>query len=70
MPLPGGSSMSDGNGQQGDGRRGSDDEVEIPGAEEFKVPDAFRKDILDAMREGAPDEWEGEVRRYYEGLVR
>lgn len=70
MPLPGGSSMSEGDGREGDGRRGKTDEVKIPGAEEFKVPDAFRKDILDAMREGAPDEWEGEVRRYYEGLVK
>jgi hypothetical protein len=70
MPLPGGGGGG-GEGQPGgDGRGGAKDKVKIPGAEEFRVPDAFRKDILDAMREGAPDEWEGEVRRYYEELVK
>jgi hypothetical protein len=33
------------------------------------VPDAQRKDIIDAMREGAPADWMQEVRRYYEKLI-
>ena len=68
MPLPGGS-QSQGD-QEGDGRDPRDEKVKIPGADEYQVPDAFRKDILDAMREGAPDDWEAEVKRYYEGLVK
>jgi hypothetical protein len=44
--------------------------VKIPDGSEFRVPDAFRKDILDAMKEGAPQDWMGEVKRYYEELVK
>jgi hypothetical protein len=68
MPLPGGGQQP---GQEGEnGRQNPDEKVKIPGADEFRVPDAFRKDILDAMREGAPEDWENEVKRYYEGLVK
>lgn len=70
LPLPGGAEQGGREREGGDGRGSRKDKVKIPGAEEFKVPDAFRKDILDAMREGAPDEWEGEVKRYYEELVK
>ena len=69
MPLPGGNAPgSERSGQRG--QRNAKDKVEIPGAEDFQVPDAFRRDILDAMREGAPAEWKGEVKRYYEELVK
>lgn len=68
LPLPGGGSP--GSERSGNGRRRSQEKVKIPGADEFRVPDAFRKDILDAMREGAPEEWQGEVKRYYEELVK
>jgi hypothetical protein len=71
MPLPGGGApQSEGRGQQ-DGQRGSSkEEVKIPDGSDFKVKDAFRKDILDAMREGAPGEWAGEVKKYYEELIK
>ena len=68
MPLPSG--RSDGGKQEGNGRRSADDDVKIPGAEDFQVPEAFRRDILDAMREGAPEDWAPEVKQYYEGLVK
>lgn len=69
MPLPrGGSPGSEGEGD--DGRRPSSEEVKIPDGSEFKVPDAYRKDILDAMREGVPESWQGEVKRYYEKLIK
>lgn len=65
MPLPGGGSGG------GEGQRGrSKEDVKIPDGSAFKVKDAFRKDILDAMREGAPDDWAGEVKRYYEELIK
>lgn len=68
MPLPGGSGEEGGT----EGGRGnkSREEVKIPDGSEFRVPDAFRKDILDAMKEGAPQDWMGEVKRYYEELVK
>ncbi len=68
MPLPSG--RSDGGKKEGNGRRNAEDDVKIPGAEDFQVPEAFRRDILDAMREGAPEEWAPEVKQYYEGLVK
>ena len=68
MPLPnGGSPGSERSEREG---RGGRDDVKIPDGSEFKVKDAFRKDILDAMRETAPGEWAGEVKRYYEELIK
>jgi hypothetical protein len=69
MPLPNGGAPG-GEGQEGQRGRSSRDDVKIPDGSDFKVKDAFRKDILDAMREGAPGEWAGEVKRYYEELIK
>jgi hypothetical protein len=44
--------------------------VEIPGAEAYKVPEEFRKDLLEAMRQGTPEKYRAEVQRYYEELVK
>ncbi len=60
-------------GQQGeDGESGdpSPEKVEIPGAEAHRVPEEFRKDLMEAMRQGAPERYRGEVQRYYEELVK
>jgi hypothetical protein len=54
----------------GDGRDASREKVNIPGAEAYKVPEEFRKDLLDAMKQGAPERYKGEVQRYYEELVK
>lgn len=72
MPLPGGMPGGGQGGRQQEGNRGDSkqDRVKIPGADAFQVPDAFRKDILDAMREDAPKPWQGEVKKYYEELVK
>jgi hypothetical protein len=48
----------------------SQEKVEIPGAEAYKVPDEFRKDLLEAMKQGTPEPYQGEVQRYYEELVK
>jgi hypothetical protein len=55
-----------------DGRgRDSEDTVKIPGSEEYKPPEAFREDILDAMKkEKPPEAFKDQVKRYYEELVR
>jgi hypothetical protein len=57
-------------GETGEGSEPSRERVEIPGAEAYKVPEEFRKDLLDAMRQGAPEPYRGEVQRYYEELVK
>jgi hypothetical protein len=59
-----------GNEEEGDGRDPLRDKVAIPGAEAYRVPEEFRKDLLDAMKQGAPERYRGEVQRYYEELVK
>jgi hypothetical protein len=59
-----------GGGHDGDGMDPSREKVEIPGAEAHKVPEEFRKDLLEAMKQGAPERYRGEVQRYYEELVK
>jgi len=61
---------SGGGDQTGDGRDAARDRVAIPGAEAYRVPEEFRKDLLDAMKQGAPERYKGEVQRYYEELVK
>jgi hypothetical protein len=67
FPFPFG---EQGGGEEGDGRDPSREKVNIPGAEAYKVPEEFRKDLLDAMKQGAPERYRGEVQRYYEELVK
>ena len=61
---------SGGGQESGDGRESSREKVKIPGAEAYSVPEEFRKDLLDAMKQGAPERYKGEVQRYYEELVK
>jgi ABC-type transporter Mla subunit MlaD len=64
------SGQSSGQEQMGDGQDPSREKVKIPGAEAHKVPEEFRKDLLEAMKQGAPERYKGEVQRYYEELVK
>jgi len=58
-------------GEEGaEGRDLSREKVAIPGAEAYKVPEEFRRDLLEAMKQGAPERYRGEVQRYYEELVK
>jgi hypothetical protein len=52
------------------GGRQSRDPVRIPGADESNAPRAWRQELLDAMKEKAPERFRDDVRRYYEELVR
>lgn len=52
------------------GASGPREKIEIPGADAFHVPREFRQDILDAMKEKAPDFYQQQVKKYYEELVR
>jgi len=47
-----------------------DEEVQIPGADQYQVPEEYRKDILDAMKQNAPEKYKDQVKRYYEEIVK
>ncbi|HVU49625.1 MAG TPA: DUF4175 family protein [Polyangia bacterium] len=50
--------------------RAKHDPVRIPGADESAAPRAWRQELLDAMKEKAPERFRDDVRRYYEELVK
>lgn len=52
------------------GARASRDPVRIPEADEYKAPREWRQELMEAMRERAPEKFRDEVRRYYEELVK
>jgi Domain of unknown function (DUF4175) len=56
--------------REGEGEDPSQEKVEIPGAEAHRLPEAFRRDLMEAMKQGAPERYRGEVQRYYEELVK
>jgi hypothetical protein len=68
FPMP--FAMGGGEGQGGEEGDLSREKVEIPGAEAYKVPEEFRKDILEAMKQGAPEPYRPELQRYYQELVK
>jgi hypothetical protein len=52
-------------------RRGSRDEkVAIPDADPTNAQHELRKDIMDAMKQGAPDRYREQNKKYYEELVK
>jgi hypothetical protein len=67
LPLP-----MYGGGRQNDwgGHSNNRDKVEIPDADRYQAPKEFRKDLLDAMKQGAPERYKEQVKRYYEELVK
>lgn len=68
IPLPW-ASTGDGREGQGGSGRGAE-RVEIPKEAQDQAPAAFRRDILDAMKEAPPESFKDQVRRYYEELVK
>ncbi len=66
IPLP----MFAGPRGSSSGNRQQQDKVEIPDENQFQAPKEFRKDLLDAMKEGTPDKYKDQVKRYYEELVK
>ena len=55
----------------GEGGGRDDEPIKIPGRDDFKPPEEFREDILDAMKkERAPEAYREQVKRYYEELVK
>lgn len=64
LPMP----MYAGSRGSGLGSGTSREKVEIPGTDQ--APKEFRKDLLDAMKQGAPEKYKDQVKRYYEELVK
>jgi hypothetical protein len=52
------------------GSRPSREPVRIPDADATKAPREWRQELMEAMREKAPEKFRDEVRHYYEELVR
>ncbi|MFN7131267.1 MAG: DUF4175 family protein, partial [Myxococcales bacterium] len=57
-------------GEEGMGSQNRNEKVVIPGAEQHQVPEEYRKDILDAMKQGTPEKYREQVKRYYEEIVK
>lgn len=53
----------------GMGMKSEREPIKIPGADEYRPPKEFRKDILDAAKREPPVEYREQVRRYYEELI-
>jgi hypothetical protein len=43
--------------------------VEIPGREEFRTPEEYRRALLQGMEGDVPEEYRALKKRYYEELV-
>lgn len=69
MPLPMGRSGGGGYDSGGPGDM-STEPVEIPGEDEFQAPEKYRKELIDGMKDPVPEEYQPQVQRYYEELVK
>ena len=49
-----------------------DEPIRIPGADEYRAPERFREDLLEAMKkkQAAPEGYDGMIKRYYEELIK
>ncbi len=70
-----GTSLRLGTGNRRGSRRGGSvrmqkEKVLLPSEDQYKVPSAFREDILDAMKKQTPKNYERLVNEYYRELVR
>jgi hypothetical protein len=57
-------------GQEGVDGDPSREKVEIPQGDASRSREEFRRDLLEAMKQGTPEPYQGEVKRYYEELVK
>lgn len=69
LPMPGGEGEEDQEQQDGDGQMAEHEQVEIPNQDQ-PGSDAYRKDIMDAMKQGAPAKYKDQVKKYYEEIVK
>jgi hypothetical protein len=52
------------------GSSASNEKVEIPDDDPTRAPRELRKDVMDAMKQGAPDRYRDQNKHYYEELVK
>jgi hypothetical protein len=57
-------------GRRNGGRGLQQEKVEIPDEDPQRNSRELRKDVMDAMKQGAPERYKEQVKRYYEELVR
>jgi len=57
-------------GEQEGGNDLSRQKVEVPDADPNGAPREFRKDLMDAMKQGTPERYRDQVKQYYEELVK
>jgi hypothetical protein len=50
----------------------SDEPIRIPGADEYRAPERFREDLLEAMKKkkATPEGYDDMIKRYYEELIK
>ena len=72
MPMPMGSSRGRGQGRDMGGPGGNplEQDVELPTPDDYEPPEAFRRALLDGMKDPIPHDFEAQVKRYYEELVK
>ena len=68
MPMPDGE--SDGQDEGGEGSTRPPEDVELKDAERNEGGEAYRKDIMNAMKQGAPARYKEQVKKYYEEIVK
>ena len=56
--------------QRQEGAGASEEPIRIPGADDYKAPEQFREDILEAMKKRGPGGYDDMLKRYYEELIR
>ena len=56
--------------QRQEGAGASEEPIRIPGADDYKAPEQFREDILEAMKKRGPGGYDEMLKRYYEELIR
>jgi hypothetical protein len=68
FPFP----YAEAGGSRNDGPDGdpSREKVEIPQLDASRAREQFRRDLLEAMKQGTPEPYQVEVKRYYEELVK
>ncbi len=70
MPMPMGGAMGRMGGSGGSMGRNQERDIEIPSPDDYQPPEAFRKALLEGMKDPVPEDFQEQVRRYYEELVR
>ncbi|MEM6930709.1 MAG: hypothetical protein AAF602_27495, partial [Myxococcota bacterium] len=72
-PLRPGGEAQEGGDEDGSEDRGDGDlnrgDFEIPGREEFRTPEEYRRALLEGMQGDVPEEFRSMKKRYYEELV-